>query len=97
MVSLKDLSYLQCREFKVYGGQIGDQNSDITYNSICKQIDEGVREGFTETEIIRGVLRIVKPGAFKDMLTNKDERTICELKGFLRSHLGERAGTELFH
>ncbi|KAL2083705.1 hypothetical protein ACEWY4_021478 [Coilia grayii] len=61
MVSLKDLSYLQRREFKVHGGQIGDHSSDITYNSICKQIDEGVREGFSETEVIRGVLKIVKP------------------------------------
>lgn len=96
MVPLKDLPYLQRREFKVHGGQIGDQNSEITYNSICKQIDEAVREGSTEAEVIRGVLRIVKPGTFKDMLTNKDEITICELKGFLRSHLGERASTELF-
>lgn len=96
MVTLKDLSYLQRREFKVHGGQIGDQNSDITYNTIYKQMEEGVREGFTETEIIRGVLRIVKPGAFKDMLSHKDEITICELKGFLRSHLGEKASTELF-
>ena len=92
----KDLPYLQRREFKVHGGQIGDQNSETTYNSICKQIDEGVREGFTEAEVIRGVLRIIKPGAFKDMLTNKEEITICELKGFLRSHLGEKASTELF-
>lgn len=80
----------------MHGGQIGDQNSEITYNSICKQIDEAIREGFTEAEIIRGILRIIKPGAFKDMLTNKDEITICELKGFLRSHLGEKASTELF-
>ena len=96
MVSLKHLSYLQRREFKVHGGQIRDQSSDITYNSISKQIDEGDREGFTETEVIRGVLKCVKPGAFKNMLTNKDDLTICELKGFLRSHLCEKAGTELF-
>lgn len=96
MVSLKDLSYLQRREFKVHGGQIGDHNADITYSSMCKQIDEGIREGFTETEVIRGVLRIVKPGVFKDMLINKDEITVNELKGFLRSHLGEKASTELF-
>lgn len=96
VISPKDLPYIQRREFKVHGGQIGDQNSEITYNSICKQIDEGVREGFTDTEVIRGVLRIIKPGAFKDMLANKDEITICELKGFLRSHLGEKASTELF-
>ena len=96
MVSLKDLSYLQRREFKVHGGQIGDHSSDITYNSISKQIDEGVREGFSETEVIRGVLKIVKPGIFKDMLINKDELTVCELKCFLRSHLCEKASTELF-
>ncbi|KAL4009661.1 hypothetical protein ACER0C_003513 [Sarotherodon galilaeus] len=63
---------------------------------MCKQIDEGIKEGFTETEVIRGVLRIVKPGVFKDMLINKDEITVNELKGFLRSHLGEKASTELF-
>lgn len=51
--------------------------------------------GFTETEIIRGLLRIVKPGAFKDMIANKDEITVCELKGFLSSHLGGKAITEL--
>ena len=87
MVSLKHLSYLQRREFKVHGGQIRDQSSDITYNSISKQIDKGDREGFTETEVIRGVLKCVKPGALKD---------ICEQKGFLRSHLYEKIGTELF-
>lgn len=96
MFSSKDLPYLQRRDFKVHGGQIGDQNSEITYNSISKQIDEGIKEGFTEAEVIRGALRIIKPGAFKEMLTNKDEITICELKGFLRSHLGEKACTELF-
>ncbi|KAK0148946.1 hypothetical protein N1851_010630 [Merluccius polli] len=70
-VVLKDLSYLQRRDFKVHGGQVGDQNSDLNYN-ISKQIDEGVKEGFAEAEVVRGVLRIIKPGAFKDMLVNKD-------------------------
>lgn len=96
VVSLRDLSYLQRREFKVHGGQIGDQSSDITYSSISKQIDEGLKEGITVTEVIRGVLRIIRPGTFKDMLIHKDEITISELKGFLRSHLGEKASTELF-
>ena len=95
-VVLKDLSYLQRRDFKVFGGQVGDQNSDVNYNNISKQIDEGVKEGFAEAEVVRGVLRIIKPGAFKDMLVNKDSITVYELKGFLRSHLGEKATTEMF-
>lgn len=78
-VMLKDLSYLQRRDFKVHGGQVGDQNSDLNYSNISKQI-EGVKEGFAEAEVVRGVLRIIKPGAFKDMLMNKDSITVPELK-----------------
>ena len=91
MVPLRDLPYLQRREFKVHGGQIGDQSSEMSYNSIIKQLDDGIREGFVEAEVVRGALRIIKPGTFKDMLVNKDEITLPELKGFLRSHLGEKA------
>ncbi len=96
LVSLKDLAYLQRKEFRLHGGQISDTTSDMTYNSICKQIDEGLQEKHTEGEIIRGVLRAIKPGNFRDMLTNKDDLTVTELKSFLQSHLGEKSGTELF-
>ncbi|XP_035858119.1 uncharacterized protein LOC118495270 [Sander lucioperca] len=91
MVSLRDLSFLQRREFKVHGGQVGDSTSDITYHGLCKQIDEGRKASHTEGEIIQGVLRIIKPGQFKDMLINKDDLTLCELKSFLRSHLSEKS------
>lgn len=96
MISLRDLSYLQRREFKVQGGQVGDHSSDISYNNICKQMDEGIREGFSDTEIVRGVLRIIKPGTFKDMLVDKDDLTLIEIKGFLQAHLREKNSTELF-
>lgn len=95
-VTLRDLSYLSRREFKVFGGQIGDSNSEISYNCLTKQVNEGIKEGFAEAEIIRGVLRIVKPGTFRDMLMLKDELSLPELQGFLRSHLGEKATTEMF-
>lgn len=42
------------------------------------------------------MLRIVKPGTFRDMLMLKDELSLPELQGFLRSHLGEKATTEMF-
>lgn len=94
--TITDLSYLPRREFKLFGGQIGDNSSDISYNSLTKQINEGLKEGFTEAEVVRGVLRIVKPGTFRDMLMLKDELSIFELQCFLRSHLGEKAVTEMF-
>lgn len=86
MVPLKDLSYLQRREFQVHGGQI---DSEINCNSISKQIDEGVKEVFMEAEIVWGVLRVIKLGTFKDMLVNKDDMTVPKLKGFIRSHFGD--------
>ncbi|KAL6483733.1 hypothetical protein MHYP_G00086050 [Metynnis hypsauchen] len=58
-------------------------------------IEEGIRENFSEAEIVRSVLRIVKPGNFKDLLMNKEDMTITELKIFLQSHLGEKSSTEL--
>ncbi|KAL0192074.1 hypothetical protein M9458_010370, partial [Cirrhinus mrigala] len=90
------LPCIQPREFKIHGGQIGDHSSDIAYNNVCRQMDAGLRENFSETDIIRGVLRIIKPGIFKEMLINKDDMTVDELKGFLQSHLGDRSSTELF-
>ena len=96
MVSLRDLSFLQRREFKVHGGQVGDNTSDISYHGLCKQINEGLMAKYTESDIIQGVLHIIKPGQFKDMLINKDDLTLSELRSFMRSHLSEKSGSELF-
>lgn len=43
-------------------------------------MDAGLRKNFSDTEIIRAVLRIIKPGVFKDMLINKDDMMANELK-----------------
>lgn len=98
MISLRDLQLLpfQHREFKIQGGQISDSTSDISYTSVTKQIDEGLAANHSENDIIRGVLRVIKPGNFKDMLINKEALTISELKSFLQSHLNERSSSELF-
>uniref|UniRef100_A0A3B1J7S5 ribonuclease H n=1 Tax=Astyanax mexicanus TaxID=7994 RepID=A0A3B1J7S5_ASTMX len=96
VVSVRDLSFLQRREFKIHGGQVGDTTSDISYSSLSKQIDEGLKANHTEIEIIQGVLRVIKPGQFKDMLINKADLTVAEIKSFLQSHLGEKSSTELF-
>ncbi|XP_061889775.1 uncharacterized protein LOC133645306 [Entelurus aequoreus] len=96
MVPLRDIPLLQRREFKVHGSQVGDSVSDISYHGLCKQIDEGLKASHSEGEIIQGILRIVRPGQFKDMLVNKDDLTLCELRSFLRSHLSGKSGSELF-
>jgi len=96
LLSLRQLSYLHRREFKIQGGQIGDQGSDLSYNSVCRQMEDGLKEQFSDAEVVRAVLRAIKPGTFKDMLMNKDDLAVEELKAFLHSHLGEQSNTELF-
>ncbi len=70
------------REFKLHGGQISDVGFDMSYSNLCKQIDEGMQEGFTESEIIRTVIKVIKPSTFRDMLTNKSDLAVDELKHF---------------
>lgn len=96
MIALRNLPLLQRKEFKIHGGQIGDNISDISYSNVSKQIDQDIKEKHTEDEIIRAVFRVIKPGNFKEMLSSKDDMAISELKSFLQSHLGEKSSTELF-
>lgn len=84
------------REFKVHGGQISDVGSDMSYSNLSKQIDEGIREGFTESEVIRTAIKVIKPGTFREMLTNKCDLSVDELKRFLRAHIRDKSSTELF-
>lgn len=46
--------------------------------------------------VIRTVIKIIKPGTFREMLTNKGDLTGDELKRFLRAHIGDKNSTELF-
>lgn len=84
------------REFRLHGGQISDNGSEMSYSCLCKQIDEGSQEGFTDSEIIQTVLKVIKPGTFRDMLVNKGDLKIDELKRFLRAHIRDKNSTELF-
>ncbi|KAL4008908.1 hypothetical protein ACER0C_002760 [Sarotherodon galilaeus] len=97
LVKLTDVAaLLPHREFKIHGGQISDSASDLSFNCLCKQIDEGLAEGFSEAEVLRTVLKVIKPGTFKDMLMTKDTLTLAELKRFLKAHLRDKSSTELF-
>lgn len=50
VIALKDLPLLHRKEFKIHRGQIGDTTSEISYSSISKQIDQGLKEMHTKTK-----------------------------------------------
>lgn len=97
VIKLTDVAaLLPRREFKIHSAQISDSDSDVSYSSLCRQIDEGLLENFSEAEVIRTVLKIIKPGTLKDMLMTKDGLTVAELKRFLKAHLRDKSSAELF-
>lgn len=97
MVSLRELSFLHSREFKIQSGQIGDQGSNITYNNLLCQIEEGLREQFSEVGMVRTQNNQTWTfQGYVKRIMNKDRLTVGELKGFLHSHLVEQSKMELF-
>lgn len=97
VIKLTDVAaLLPRREFKIHGGQISDSDSDMSYSSLCRQIDKGLSEDFTKAKIICTVLKVIKPGTLKDMLMTKDGLTVAELRRFLRARLRDKSSAELF-
>ncbi|KAK2866349.1 hypothetical protein Q7C36_002405 [Tachysurus vachellii] len=43
LLSLRELSYLHRSLLKIQGGQIGDQGSELSNNSVCRQMEDGIR------------------------------------------------------
>lgn len=58
-------------------------------------MDSGIKEDFPDREIVHGVLRIIHPGTFKDMLNNKDDLIVAELKWYLQARFRGKNCTEL--
>ena len=58
VLSISDVaSLLPRREFRLHGRQISGTGSDVSHGNLCKQINEGLLEAFSESEVIRSVLK----------------------------------------
>lgn len=97
VVNFSDVStFITRTEFRLHRGQIFDSGSDISYNSLSNQIEEGLQEGFSESEIFSTILKLTKPGTSREILSNKEDLTVDGLKRFLQSHIRDKNITELF-
>ena len=81
------------RQFKI-NGQIGEpeQKDKISFSSLAHQIQTGLTQGYTENEIVDGVIHSITPGYLE---TYKD-LTLDWLKKTLRSHYGVKNTSELY-
>ena len=93
-----DLSKVFRKEFKIEG-QVGleSQKDKISFISLIRQIASGVSEGYSEAEIMDGVIRCISPAVqLRSYLETLQQCTLPQLRKMLRSYFQEKAPTELF-
>ena len=75
---------LKLREFKISNGTVGGDSS-LDYSDLISQMKEGVDSGYSEKEVISGVIRATKPGSeLRKYLVRHPNMTFKDFKDTLR-------------
>lgn len=86
------------RDFRI-SGQIGEggQRDRLSYTNLLYQIENGLRKGHSEPEVIEAVIRAISPGLkIRDMLEIKTDLTLTQLKTILKGHYREDDTSDLY-
>lgn len=87
-----------CQEFHI-SGQIGEtrQRDKLSYTILLHQMENGLRKGHSESEVIAAVIRAICPGLkLRDMLEVKTDLTFAQLKTILKGHYREDDTSDLY-
>ena len=86
------------RDFKIFGTVGGDSHKDgLSFVSLVRQIDTGIKSGYKEAEVIEAVIRAVNPSLkLRSYLEMMSGLTLARLKQILRAHFKEKSSTELY-
>ena len=86
------------KEFRIIG-QIGEpgQKDRLSFVSLARQVENGVKKGFPQEEIIEAVVRSVSPGLrLRSYLEGRADLSLPDLRRLLRAHYREKDATALF-
>lgn len=87
-----------CKDFKI-SVQIGQpgQKDRLTFSSLARQIESGLRNGYPESEIIDTVIHAITLGLqLRSYLEGKENLMLPALCWILRCHYQERGAIELY-
>jgi hypothetical protein len=86
------------RDFKIFGIISGEGHKDgLSFVSLVRQIDTGIKSGYKETEIIDAVIRAVSPSLkLRSYLEMMSGLSLFRLKQILRAHFKEKSATEIY-
>lgn len=85
------------RDFTM-SGKVGDADSDkdIGYLGAVRQIQDGLKRGYPETEVIAAVIKSITPKTLRNYISMVNNLTISKLFNILRLHYKEQSATELY-
>ena len=93
-----DVSKVLKRDFKIHGVVAGDNFKDgLSFVSLSRQIDAGLKAGYKENEIIDAVIRAVSPSLqLRSYLEMIQDLTLTRLRLIMKAHFKQKSGTELY-
>lgn len=86
------------RQFKIVG-QIGQPNEKdkLSFTSLTRQIDTGLKQGYKEQEIVDGVIRAISGGmVLRSYVETYKDLSLERLRKILKNHYGVKNSTELY-
>lgn len=84
------------KDFKI-SGEISDRPTRLSFVSLVRQIEAGLRKSYSEADIIDGVTRAISPSLpLRSYLEGRENLSLSSLRKILRSHYEEKSATELY-
>ena len=86
------------RQFKIVG-QIGhpDEKDKLSFTSLTRQVDSGLKQGYSEQKIVDGVIRAISAGmVLRSYVETFEDLSLERLRKILRNHYGVKNSTELY-
>ena len=86
------------RDFKIHGVVAGDNFKDgLSFVSLSRQIDGGLRAGYKENKIIDAAIRTVSPSLqLRSYLEMIQDLTLTRLRLIMKAYFKQKLGTELY-
>ncbi len=98
-VATIDVKKIKLRDFKINNGTIGKAKGNIKWGSLCFQIKQGLSQGYSERDIMLGVINAMKEGSSEQtffQLSMDDSGMTHEVfMGMLRSLYGVEDSNKL--
>ncbi|WAR24264.1 hypothetical protein MAR_037933 [Mya arenaria] len=84
------------RDFKI-SGNIGEGPTCIGYTSFQRQLESGSHHGYSDRDLIDGVIRAIQAGSkLRGYLEGRDDLPLPKLQSIIRAFYKEKRSTELF-